>query len=78
MYPANLPITRKGFSLSKKVFTDVIALRYDLSLDGLPVYVLVEHLSILTSLWFAKKEEFICARHEKLRDLTGQMLNEVS
>ncbi|XP_076042251.1 uncharacterized protein LOC143026133 [Oratosquilla oratoria] len=72
-----LPIREKGFTLNKREFTDAIALRYGWPLGGLPnrcscgVQFTPDHAMI------CKQGGFICMRHDGVRDLTAQMLQEV-
>ena len=72
-----LPIRAKGFSLNKQEFVDALALRYGWPIDGLPQLCTCGTAFDPNHAMNCKTGGFICIRHDEIRDLTAQMLNEV-
>ena len=72
-----LPLADKGFALSKQEFRDAVLLRYKLDLDGLPERCPCGESFSVNHAMMCKKGGFVTLRHNEIRDITKEMLNEV-
>ena len=72
-----LPIKEAGFSLNKQEFRDAIFLRYGLSISGLPEHCECGQPFSSDHAMICKKGGFVSLRHNEVRDITAEMLNEV-
>ncbi|XP_063591446.1 uncharacterized protein LOC134768559 [Penaeus indicus] len=73
-----LPIRSKGFSLNKQEFVDAISLRYGWAIDGLQQQCTCGSSFDPNHAMTCKTGGFVCMRHDEVRDVTAQMLGEVS
>ena len=72
-----LPIKENGFSLNKQEFRDAIFLRYGITIRNLPQYCACHAEFSSDHAMICKKGGFVSLRHNEVRDITGEMLNEV-
>ena len=72
-----LPIADKGFALNKQEFRDAVRLRYKFNLDGLPDRCSCGENFSVNHAMMCKKGGFVTLRHNEIRDITKEMLNEV-
>ena len=72
-----LPIKAKGFSLNRQEFGDALALRYGWQIDGLPQQCQCGLPFDPNHAMTCKTGGLVCTRHDEVRDLTAQMLQEV-
>ena len=72
-----LPIKAKGFSLNRQEFEDALALRYGWSLNGLPQACPCGLAFNANHAMTCKSGGFISDRHDEVRNITAQMLQEV-
>ena len=72
-----LPIKTKGFSLNKQEFTDAICLRYGWSIEGLPQHCTCGSSFDPNHAMTCKTGGFFCVLHDKVRDVTAEMLSEI-
>ena len=73
-----LPIRARGFSLNGQEFTDALALRYGWLFDGLPQQCTCGSAFDSNHGMNCKTGGFVAIRHDEVRDLTAQLLREVS
>ncbi|XP_063610335.1 uncharacterized protein LOC134784239 [Penaeus indicus] len=73
-----LPIRSKGFSLNKQEFVDAISLRYGWAIDGLQQQCTCGSSFDPNHAMTCKTGGFVCMRHDEVREVTAQMLGEVS
>ena len=72
-----LPMVEYGFDLTKQQFWDAIRLRYGWNIPGLPTTCCCGEKFDLQHCMNCKKGGFISLRHNNIRDLTANMLQEV-
>ena len=65
-----LPLREAGFSLNKQEFADALAIRYDISIKGLPETCACGSEFTFDHALICKKGGFISLRHNDLRDIT--------
>ena len=74
---SSLPLEEKGYVLTKRKFWDALCLRYCWTLPRLPSTCVCGERYSVTHAFSCKKGGFIAQRHNELRDVTGQLLEEV-
>ena len=72
-----MPIKEHGFYLSKQIFWDTIHLRYGLPLKRLPLKCACSKNFSVEHALNCKKGGYVHIRHNEIRDLTAEMLDEV-
>ena len=72
-----LPLREAGFSLNKQKFRDALAIRYNISIKGLPETCACGSEFTCDHAMICKKGGFISLRHNNLRDITYELLSEV-
>ena len=72
-----LPLREAGFSLNKQEFKDALAIRYNISIKGLPETCACGSEFTCDHAMICKKGGFISLRHNDLRDITYELLSEV-
>ena len=72
-----LPLREAGFSLNKQEFRDALAIRYNISIKGLPETCACGSEFTCDHAMICKKGGFISLRHNNLRDITYELLSEV-
>ena len=72
-----LPLADKGYVLSKREFWDSLCLRYSWTLPRLPSTCACGSRFNVSHAFSCKKGGFVSQRHNELRDLTGELLEEV-
>ena len=72
-----LPLKDQGFYLNKQTFWDTIYLRYGLTLSRLPLKCVCGGIFNIEHALSCKKGGFINIRHNELRDITAELLQEV-
>ena len=72
-----LPIDDHGFFLHKGAFHDAVCLRYDWSLQNMPLYCSCGKSLSVDHAMICQKGGFPILRHNELRDLTANLLKEV-
>ena len=72
-----LPLRETGFSLNKQEFRDALAIRYNISIKGLPETCSCGSEFNCDNSMICKKGGFISLRHNDLRDITYELLSEV-
>ena len=73
----SLPIKDEGFHLNKREFWDAISLRYDWPIPFLPSTCVCNKPFDVSHALSCKKGGFVTLRHNEVRDITAEMLNEV-
>ena len=74
---SSLPLEEKGYVLTKREFWDALCLRYCWTLPQLPSTCVCGERYSVTHAFSCKKGGFIAQRHNELRDVTGELLDEV-
>ena len=77
MWLTVLPIKQHGFFLEKQAFWDAIRIRYGIPLNKLPSQCVCGCPFSLQHAFSCPKGGFIITRHNEVRDLTAEILNEV-
>ena len=72
-----LPIKEEGFHLNKREFWDALALRYNWPIQYLPTTCVCGKPFDVSHSLSCKKGGYITLRHNEVRDITAQLLNEV-
>ena len=72
-----LPIKCQGFYLDKQSFWDALFLRYGLTVPKLPMYCVCGVSYTIEHALSYKRGGFIAIRHNEVRNITGEMLQEV-
>jgi hypothetical protein len=72
-----LPLAEKGYVLTKREFWDALCLRYSWTLPRLPSTCVCGSRFNVSHAFSCKKGGFVTQRHNELRDLTGELLEEV-
>ena len=72
-----LPIKDEGFHLNKREFWDALALRYNWPIPYLPTTCTCGKVFDVAHALSCKKGGFITMRHNEVRDITANILNEV-
>ena len=72
-----LPIKELGYELTKQEFWDAVHLRYDWPMERLPTYCVCGASFDINHALSCKKGGFITLRHNEVRDITNELLNEV-
>ena len=72
-----LPIKEKGYFLNKREFWDAIRLRYGWPLKRLPSKCACQETFSVAHALTCKKGGFIISRHNEIRDITAELLDEV-
>ena len=72
-----LPLREAGFILNKQEFRDALAIRYNISIKGLPETCACGSEFTCDHAMICKKGGFISLRHNDLRDITYELLSEV-
>ena len=72
-----LPIKDEGFHLNKREFWDAICIRYDWPIPFLPSTCVCNKPFDVSHALSCKKGGFVTLRHNEVRDITAEMLNEV-
>ena len=72
-----LPLREAGFSLNKQEFRDALAIRYNISIKGLPETCACGSEFTCDHAMICKKGGFLSLRHNNLRDITYELLSEV-
>ena len=72
-----LPLTEKGFVLTKREFWDAVDLRYGWTLPRLPSLCACGERFNVSHAFSCKKGGFVAQRHNEIRDLTSELLAEV-
>ena len=72
-----LPLREAGFSLNKQEFRDSLAIRYNISIRGLPETWPCGSEFTCDHAMICKKGGFTSLRHNNLRDITHELLSEV-
>ena len=72
-----LPLREAGFSLNKQEFRDDLAIRYNISIKGLPETCACGSEFTCDHAMICKKGGFISLQHNSLRDITYELLSEV-
>ena len=73
----SLPIEDKGFHLNKREFWDAVHLRYTWPISRLPSRCACGEPFNIGHALSCKKGGFVHRRHDAIRDMTGDLLNEV-
>ena len=73
----SLPIEDKGFHLNKRMFWDAVHLRYTWPISRLPSRCACGDPFNVGHALSCKKGGFVHRRHDAIRDMTGDLLNEV-
>ena len=71
------PLREAGFSLNKQEFRDALAIRYNISIKGLPETCACGSKFTCHHAMIYKKGGFISLRHNDLRNITYELLSEV-
>jgi len=72
-----LPIKEYHYNLNKQQFWDVIAMRYNWPIPGLPARCVCSEKFDVQHALYCKKGGFITLRHNEIRDITSDLLNVV-
>ena len=72
-----LPLEKYGFTLSKREFWDAIHIRYNLPLSRLPTKCICGAAFDIQHALSCKRGGFVIIRHNNLRDLIAEQLQEV-
>ena len=72
----SLPLQEHGFTLNKLEFRDAIAIRYDLPVEGLPRTCACGKVNSLEHCLSCARGGYVYLRHNQLRDLTANLLEE--
>lgn len=73
----SLPIKDEGFHLNKREFWDAICLRFNWPIPFLPTMCVCSKPFDVSHSLSCKKGGFVTLRHNEVRDITAEMLNEV-
>ena len=73
----NLPIKELGYELTKQECWDAIKIRYNWSVDRIPSQCICGASFGVTHALSCKKGGFIALRHNEVRDITSELLDEV-
>ena len=73
----NLPIKEHGYELMKQEFWDAIKINYNWLLDRIPCQCICGASFDVTQALSCKKGGFITLRHNEVRDITSELLDEV-
>ena len=73
----SLPLKNHGFDLSKQTFHDAIRKRYGWALDRLPITCVCGSRFDVSHALPCKRGGFVTLRHNEVRDITANLLNEV-
>ena len=73
----SLPIKDEGFHLNKREFWDAICLRFNWPIPFLPSTCVCSKPFDVSHSLSCKKGGFVTLRHNEVRDITAEMLNEV-
>ena len=72
-----LPIRSQGYALDKQSFRDAISTRYGIPLHKLPSHCVCGNLFSVEHALTCKKGGFVSSRHNEVRRITADLLNEV-
>ena len=72
-----LPIKEYGYDLNKEQFWDALRIRYNWALPRLPLECACGNKYSLSHALACKKGRFVSLKHNEIRNITGQFLNEV-
>ena len=72
-----LPIKEEGYDLTKKLFWDLVRMRYHWALSRLPSVCECGMKFDLTHALSCKKGGFVSLRHNHIRNITALLLTEV-
>ena len=72
-----IPLKDLDYTLSKREFRDKFHWRYDWQIKKYPFHSSVGISSVLTYDMICRRSGFIIQRHNQLRDLEAEMLNDV-
>lgn len=72
-----LPLLNMGFYLNKKAFRDAICMRYGWKIENMASFCVCGTLNSIDHALTCPRGGFVIRRHNELRDLEAEMLNEV-
>ena len=72
-----MPLTEEGYDLTKRLFWDLIRIRYGWTLTRLPSNCECGNKFDLQHAFYCKKGDFVSLRHNHIKNITSILLKEV-